>query len=270
MDRQWSANSGTVAVQGGFCWNPVQLRRSLTPAMQLGIARSPPWILPAGSMDGMEDHETAWNPVCVFVCVCRHMYICSNMHHYNISHQYTHRERGWKKDRPGRQRERVSFQHPVLPLPRGRFKRSVWGPMRLRLEPPGLTSGDRGTGKCFCRWNRWFYLTHRLTPNFQRLYPGCWEQPGLIFGLQLEITKMICIGFWWILMSCNWPRLRYGHARMAHVLHKFLQGYPWVLAAHPPLGPEAGKTGESSRNGRWAQPMPSPATGWGCGFAAPR
>ena len=187
--------------------------------------------------------------VCVFVCVCRHMYICSNMHHYNISHQYTHRERGWKKDRPGRQRERVSFQHPVLPLPRGRFKRSVWGPMRLRLEPPGLTSGDRGTGKCFCRWNRWFYLTHRLTPNFQRLYPGCWEQPGLIFGLQLEITKMICIGFWWILMSCNWPRLRYGHARMAHVLHKFLQGYPWVLAAHPPLGPEAGKTGESSRNG---------------------
>ena len=66
-------------MQGGFCWNPVQLRRSLTPAMQLGIARSPPWILPAGSMDGMEDHETAWNPVshfsdsrrvCVCVCVC--------------------------------------------------------------------------------------------------------------------------------------------------------------------------------------------------------
>ena len=38
---------------------------------------------------------------------------------------------------------------------------------------------------------------------------------------------------------------------------------------HLPLGPEAGKTGEPSRNGRWAQPMPSPATGWGCGLTAP-
>lgn len=119
MDRQWSANSGTVAVQGGFCWNPVQLRRSLTPAMQLGIARSPPWILPAGSMDGMEDHETAWNPVshfsdsrrvCVFVCVCAgtciYAVICIiTIYHINI---LIEREGGRKIDQGGKESEWVS------------------------------------------------------------------------------------------------------------------------------------------------------------------